>query len=97
MSRNARIPNRLLEVADIGSGAPWEWRSGSRFFFGKIFCGEKFRRRSKFRDNYVAENNPTFAYTIITFNGIHVLPRSKPYKNTSFQFPPLYKELINLS
>jgi len=27
---------------------------------------------------------------------ILVLPRSQPYKNKSFQFPPLYKELINI-
>jgi len=41
---------------------------------GRIFCRGKFCRVSKFRDNSVAENNPTFAYTIIIFlDGIGLL------------------------
>src|SRR6218665_2667670 len=32
-----------------------------------MFCGGIFHCKSRYRDNSVAENNPTFAYTIIIF------------------------------
>jgi len=41
----------------------WQWSNSRRL----NFLGGKFRRISKFCDNSVAENNPTFAYIIIIF------------------------------
>jgi len=41
--------------------------SGIAYLHWLNFCGGKYRRRSKFHDNSVVVNKPTFAYNIIIF------------------------------